>query len=198
MLVDLKQRVLSTCHRNAGLDSILILMCKLFPEYKSKITRISPSKYQIHEGVRDLFNDKKQFKSIDEYNKNLDRKQILATICTQASSNLLSKPKNSELSVENVDLDQIKFDVCIVNEASQIVEPLLLSALLNARKFILIGDYCQFRPTVKSKSGKKGLSVSLFEKLCNKRPEAISFLTYQVNFLYFCTMNSHSNEVSNE
>lgn len=60
-----------------------------------------------------------------------------------------------------------KFDYCIMDEASQISEPLSVGPILLAEKFIMIGDYYQLNPLVKSfLSEKKGLGVSLFEKLC--------------------------------
>jgi DNA replication ATP-dependent helicase Dna2 len=63
----------------------------------------------------------------------------------------------------------LKFDYCIMDEASQISEPLSVGPILLAKKFIMIGDYYQLNPLVKSHlAEKKGMGVSLFEKLCKK------------------------------
>ena len=56
-----------------------------------------------------------------------------------------------------------------MDEASQICEPLALGPLLNSKKFIMIGDYYQLNPLVKSKLTKaKGFEISLFEQLAKK------------------------------
>lgn len=56
------------------------------------------------------------------------------------------------------------FDVVILDEASQCLEPVCLDAILRADKFIMIGDYQQLQPLVKSSSA--GMKTSLFERLC--------------------------------
>jgi superfamily I DNA and/or RNA helicase len=55
------------------------------------------------------------------------------------------------------------FDITILDEASQCLEPVCLEGLMKARKFILIGDYKQLQPVVKSKEAfKNGMCISLF------------------------------------
>ena len=64
-----------------------------------------------------------------------------------------------------------EFDVAILDEASQCLEPTCVEGLLRAKKFILIGDYKQLQPVVKSKEAhRKGMCVSLFERLCKQYP----------------------------
>lgn len=63
------------------------------------------------------------------------------------------------------------FGVIIIDEASQCLEPLCIAALDKAKKFVLIGDYEQLQPLVKSpEAAEKGMSISLFERLCKKYP----------------------------
>ena len=74
----------------------------------------------------------------------------------------------------------LKFDFCIMDEASQISEPLAVGPILLAQKFVMIGDYYQLNPLVKSiLSEKKGMGLSLFEKLCKKHPASSSVLKKQ-------------------
>lgn len=47
-------------------------------------------------------------------------------------------------------LNSIQFDYCIMDEASQCIEPMSLTPILMSEKFILIGDYFQLQPLVKS------------------------------------------------
>ena len=42
------------------------------------------------------------------------------------------------------------FDVCVLDEASQVTLPVSLAPLLRARTFVLVGDTYQLAPLVKS------------------------------------------------
>jgi len=76
----------------------------------------------------------------------------------------------------------MRFDTCIVDETSQIVEPILIGPLLKTDHFILFGDHNQMPPLVKSDEAKKGkMDISLFEKLAREHEDSISYLTIQVN-----------------
>lgn len=48
-----------------------------------------------------------------------------------------------------------EFDIVIMDEASQCLEPSCVEALLRAKKFIMIGDYLQLQPLVRSKEAAK-------------------------------------------
>jgi DNA replication ATP-dependent helicase Dna2 len=61
------------------------------------------------------------------------------------------------------------FDVCIVDEASQITLPTILGPLLCARKFVLVGDHFQLPPLVQNRMALEGgLDESLFRMLCQR------------------------------
>jgi hypothetical protein len=58
------------------------------------------------------------------------------------------------------------FDVCIIDEAAQALEAACWIPLIKARRCVLAGDHLQLPPTVLSEAAaKKGLSVTLFERL---------------------------------
>ncbi|KAK5717828.1 DNA replication endonuclease-helicase Dna2 [Elasticomyces elasticus] len=72
------------------------------------------------------------------------------------------------------------FDVCIVDEASQITLPTALGPLLHARKFVLVGDHYQLPPLVQNRMALEGgLDVSLFRQLSEEHPEAVATLGKQ-------------------
>lgn len=72
------------------------------------------------------------------------------------------------------------FDVCILDEASQITLPFCLGPLRLASSFVLVGDHYQLPPLVRNKKAKElGLTVSLFKILCEAHPEAVVELTKQ-------------------
>ena len=47
-----------------------------------------------------------------------------------------------------------QFDVCIVDEASQVVQPACLGPLFCCKKFVLVGDPKQLPPVVQSKEAR--------------------------------------------
>lgn len=58
------------------------------------------------------------------------------------------------------------FDVVIIDEAAQATEPSCWGALLRGRRCVLAGDHLQLPPTIISdEASRKGLSVTLFERL---------------------------------
>jgi len=72
------------------------------------------------------------------------------------------------------------FDVCIVDEASQITLPTSLGPLLHARKFVLVGDHFQLPPLVQNRDALEGgLDISLFKQLSERFPEAVATLGRQ-------------------
>jgi ATP-dependent RNA/DNA helicase IGHMBP2 len=64
------------------------------------------------------------------------------------------------------ELRKSRFDVALVDEATQAIEPVALGAFARASVVIMAGDHCQLPPTVLSqRAAERGLAVSLFERL---------------------------------
>jgi predicted DNA helicase len=64
------------------------------------------------------------------------------------------------------ELAEATYDLCLLDEATQAIEPLALFAFLRSTRVVLAGDHCQLPPTVISeRAAKEGLAVSLFERL---------------------------------
>ena len=81
------------------------------------------------------------------------------------------------MSIFNTFFGCFKFDFCILDEASLITEPLSIGPILMAEKFIMVGDYYILNPYVKNiDAEKRGLSISLFRKLCEKYPYDVVIL----------------------
>ena len=96
------------------------------------------------------------------------------------------------MSVFNQFFGCFEFDFCILMEASLVVEPLAVGALLLARKFVMYGDYYQLNPIVKSaEAEKRGMSISLFRRLCEMHPYQVVILRKQYR------MNDHIQSLSN-
>ena len=100
-------------------------------------------------------------------------------------------------------LDNYFFQIVIIDEASQSLEPdTLLPLLHNAEMAVLIGDEKQLGPTIISKECDiSGLNISLFERLCYyyQGSNFISLLNEQYRmpeFLYrFSNQSFYNNEV---
>ncbi|RYE23545.1 MAG: hypothetical protein EOP45_06790 [Sphingobacteriaceae bacterium] len=82
------------------------------------------------------------------------------------------------------------FDYAIVDEASQMLEPICYAAIRLARKTILAGDHLQLGPVVKTAGSI--LQISLFEKNCLSHPQNVTTLHVQYR------MNDKIQEVVNE
>lgn len=103
--------------------------------------------------------------SIDEIDRTYMGCRIVATTCMGTNHALFQRRA---------------FDVCIVDEASQITLPTSLGPLLHARKFVLVGDHYQLPPLVKNRDALEGgLDVSLFRQLSEHFPEAVATLGCQ-------------------
>ncbi|RLN74259.1 hypothetical protein BBJ28_00009017, partial [Nothophytophthora sp. Chile5] len=73
-----------------------------------------------------------------------------------------------------------RFDFCIVDEATQITQPVVMGALRCADTFVLVGDHYQLPPLVaNAQARKEGMDVSLFRRLAEAHPEASQQLSYQ-------------------
>ncbi|WP_400222266.1 IGHMBP2 family helicase [Methanobrevibacter smithii] len=83
---------------------------------------------------------------------------------------------NSTAAIEEI--VRTKFNVVIVDEASQATIPSILIPLSKARRFILAGDHKQLPPTIISKKA-RFLEKTLFEELIKKYPNKSSLLNVQ-------------------
>lgn len=84
------------------------------------------------------------------------------------------------------------FDVCIVDEATQVYQPLTIKPLLAAKSFILVGDPKQLPPLIKSKESlKMGSSESLFHRL-----DSESTISLTVQYRMNKTISKLANEVT--
>ena len=67
------------------------------------------------------------------------------------------------------------FDLAVIDEAAQAVEPACWIPLLRADRVVLAGDHCQLPPTIIStEAARAGLAVSLMERLLTKLGPQIS------------------------
>lgn len=75
-------------------------------------------------------------------------------------------------------LKDFYFDVAVIDEGSQQIEPSTLIPIMKAEKFYIAGDHRQLPPTILSEEAKE-LENTLFEKLINRYPELSQMLEIQ-------------------
>ena len=74
----------------------------------------------------------------------------------------------------------LQYDVAVIDEAGQALEPSCWIPVLKARKLVMAGDHCQLPPTIISEeAAKKGLNKTLMEKNVQLHPEAVVLLEEQ-------------------
>ena len=105
---------------------------------------------------------------------------ILATLTGLESRALEawgSAPRRAEAKGRSIGGGR-RFDLAVVDEATQAVEPAVYLALLRADRAVLAGDHLQLPPTVLSPDAQE-LSLSLFERVAAAHPEAMVTLAVQ-------------------
>lgn len=104
----------------------------------------------------------------------LDRARVIAATCSVAAGH---------------DLRSLDFDVAVLDEATQAIEPLALVAFLRAPKVVLGGDHLQLGPTVISpRAAQAGLGRSLFERLIARFGEGHSTLLREQHRMHAAIM----------
>ncbi|OKY78936.1 MAG: Superfamily I DNA/RNA helicase [Candidatus Methanohalarchaeum thermophilum] len=119
---------------------------------------------KLNEEIDKLFekSDKLRDKAVKKVLENSD------VICTTNST------AGTEL------IEQMDFDILVIDEATQATEPSCLIPITHANKVIMAGDHKQLPPTVKNpKAKKEGLTETLFEKLACKHPYTKDLLETQ-------------------
>ncbi len=76
-------------------------------------------------------------------------------------------------------LDEVEFDVAVIDEGSQATEPSALIPITRARRFVIAGDHKQLPPTILSEEAEPELSRTLFERLIEEHPELSRMLRIQ-------------------
>ena len=142
----------------------------LFNASKGKGGRgISPSKM---ESMASWLLENEKIDEIHDKIKKLENKIVKDIIDT---SNIILST-NSTSAIEEI--ARTKFDVVIVDEATQATIPSVLIPLAKARRFILAGDHKQLPPTIISKKA-QNLEDTLFEELIEKYPNKSTLLNVQ-------------------
>ena len=160
------ENIMLLAYTNRAVDELCEAVESISPAMKSKYIRIGSRFSSGSEYVDNLFDNKiRNIRSRVELNQLIDKHRIFI-------STVSSLQGKEELFLVK------KFNTLIVDEASQLLEPMLVSILPKFDRFILVGDHRQL-PAVVIQNGRnvevknsrlldiglKDLSSSLFERL---------------------------------
>lgn len=173
-------KILIMSYTNLAVDNILLKLISSIPVFRigNNVT--------IHNKIQPYSSETlSQSLSYSKYSEKVKKSQIVATTC---------------LNITHPLLQNNQFDLCIIDEASQMIEPLTLGPLLISKKFVLVGDHYQLPPLVLSERSKKeGMSISLFERLLKIYPNSLSKLSIQYrmnkNIMLLCNYLIYNNEL---
>lgn len=149
--------VLVTSHTNSAVDNVLSKLKNFHIPFMrlGGDKKISPNLLEFSES-----NLTKNCKTPEELEKVYNTHNVFGVTCYGANHILLSRRM---------------FDVCIVDEATQVYQPLIIKPILAAKTFILVGDPKQLPPLIKSKETLKlGASESLFHRLDSESTKALT------------------------
>ena len=113
--------------------------------------------------------------SLDFYKINVDKlkKVIISEIINDAD--IIAA---TAISSRHHFLDNVNFDVMIMDEASQVASFMSLLPLLKCKKFILVGDNRQLQP-IEEVGISKEMNLSIFNRLLELYPNASTLLAVQ-------------------
>ncbi|XP_060051356.1 DNA replication ATP-dependent helicase/nuclease DNA2 isoform X1 [Erinaceus europaeus] len=168
--------VLLTSYTHSAVDNILLKLAK----FKIGFLRLGQMQ-KVHPDIQKFTEEEicrsKCIKSLVHLEELYNSQLIVATTCMGINHPIFSRKI---------------FDFCIVDEASQISQPVCLGPLFFSRRFVLVGDHKQLPPLVLNREARAlGMSESLFKRL-EQNKNAVVQLTVQYR------MNSKIMSLSNK
>ncbi|MCY2993824.1 MAG: IGHMBP2 family helicase, partial [Planctomycetota bacterium] len=140
-------------HPDVRLARRLVKEARALFRKASRFTRAKPEpgvRQEARQEAKSLLNDARRLES-QAADQILDTAQVLCATTTGLDSEVLGTRR---------------FDLAVIDEACQSVEPGCWIPLLRCERVVLAGDHCQLPPTVVSReAAAAGFGVSLFERL---------------------------------
>ncbi|KEI42381.1 uncharacterized protein L969DRAFT_42474, partial [Mixia osmundae IAM 14324] len=153
------QTVLLAAHTHSAVDTLVSKICSSV--HVLRLGNID----KVREDLRHLTLADSDMQSLADVERMLMAPPVVATTC---------------LGINHIVFSRRRFDVCILDEASQVLLPVALGPLRYADRFVLVGDHHQLPPVVRSRQARKeGYDESLFSLLSTARPESVAHLTIQ-------------------
>ncbi|XP_067637640.1 DNA replication ATP-dependent helicase/nuclease DNA2 [Eurosta solidaginis] len=160
----LGKSILITSHTHSAVDNLLV---RLKP-YKLSMLRLG-SGARVHKDLQEFGENHllKDCSTVEAIKAKYNSYQIVGVTCLGSSHPLFLHRR---------------FDFCIVDEATQVMQPTTLRPLFYCDKFVLVGDPDQLPPLIRSREARKlGADESLFERLDTETATSVLTLQYRMN-----------------
>jgi superfamily I DNA and/or RNA helicase len=143
-------------HPDVALARRLLREAQGLRDKASRYTRAKPlpgARQELRQEARQLVADARRIESqLVEYL--LDSANVLCATLTGLDDQMLAGRT---------------FDLAVIDEAAQAIEPACWIPLLRANRVVFAGDHCQLPPTILShEAAKEGLAVSMLERVVNQ------------------------------
>ncbi|XP_063541487.1 DNA replication ATP-dependent helicase/nuclease DNA2 [Cydia strobilella] len=163
MLVALKQRVLVTAHTHSAVDTVLSRLPESLKVMRlGSAARVAPSLL-----ARCEHQLASKCETPDQLEQLYNSMEVVGVTCLGAAHAMLARTT---------------FDICIVDEATQVLQCTVLRPMFAANRFVLVGDPEQLPPVVRSRAARRlGMEESLFHRLMTKEATSTLQLQYRMN-----------------
>lgn len=147
------ENILLLAYTNRAVDEICESIDSIHPEYKNKFIRLGSHNATAPRFQSNLLNEKMSGINTRKEILNLiqDTKIFISTV-----SSIFSNPELLKIKI---------FDTVIIDEASQILEPMLCGILSQFKRFILIGDHKQLPAVVVQDSKSSAINHPLLNEI---------------------------------
>ncbi|MDR3549294.1 MAG: AAA domain-containing protein [Candidatus Pacebacteria bacterium] len=156
-------KVFVTANSHTSLDNTLHKLVARGVQF----LRVAPNKEVVHPNIQPYLTTyvQAQHESTKAYLESISKVCIFAATPFGLTTDLLRS---------------MTFDYCIIEESSQMLEPVCLGPLLCCKKFVLFGDGGQHNPMVGNAVARLGgLGTSLFDRLARANPEHVTKMCKQ-------------------
>lgn len=167
--------VLLTSYTHSAVDNILLKLKR----FRVGFLRLGQGQ-KVHTDILPYTEEnarKKGVHTLSDLEQLFNKELVVATTC---------------MGIKHPIFSHRKFDFCIVDEASQISQPICLGPLFYAKRFVLVGDHQQLPPIVQNQEARSlGMDESLFKRLeCHSEAVVQLNVQYRMNRQIMSLSNS--------
>ncbi|XP_043283402.1 DNA replication ATP-dependent helicase/nuclease DNA2 isoform X2 [Venturia canescens] len=164
VLVKMGQSVLITSHTHSAVDNILLKLEKNGVDFLRLGSDLRINASLLHKSENILAAQCTTPESLEAMYLS---KKVVAVTCLGSTHSHVARRI---------------FDVCLIDESTQVLQPTVLRPIYSASKFVLVGDPEQLPPIIRNDEARKmGMNESLFARLDSENNTVTLKLQYRMN-----------------